>query len=280
MDFEGFPRNLSDTKPMYLGMFWRQSGLPTETMPDFGIRPNKGSETTNVEILTHMALQSAVGLGRCECVANGIRSVWRTSLIGHFIQWDEFVQNWDTVYLIPTYPNLSQLIFLGYTTIWSNKKRRIFWSILQDFLGKSAQHKLRHQSSSWNFWWLASRVKSSWNLYQFPRSSYISHIFHVDFLDLPINVQEFRIFPIYFHIFHMNFLDLPIKKKTMDRTPWQGRTRTAQPGPLLGISGEKGPGASEERWGMMVSFWEPNMGLFREWYDYTVYLYVYIYVCK
>jgi hypothetical protein len=117
MDFEGFPRNLSDTKPMYLGMFWRQSGLPTETMPDFGIRPNKGSETTNVEILTHMALQSAVGLGRCECVANGIRSVWRTSLIGHFIQWDEFVQNWDTVYLIPTYPNLSQLIFLGYTTI-------------------------------------------------------------------------------------------------------------------------------------------------------------------
>ena len=30
--------------------------------------------------------------------------------------------------LIPTYPNLSHGIFLGYTTIWSNKKRRIFWS--------------------------------------------------------------------------------------------------------------------------------------------------------
>ena len=131
MDFEGFPRNLSDTKPMYLGMFWRQSGLPTETMPDFGIRPNKGSETTNVEILTHMALQSAVGLGRCECVANGIRSVWRTSLIGHFIQWDEFVQNWDTVYLIPTYPNL---FFWDIPPFEATKKdasfdqsSRIFW---------------------------------------------------------------------------------------------------------------------------------------------------------
>ena len=96
------------------------------------------------------------------------------------------------------------------------------------------------------------------SLYQCPRLSYISIVFpHISY--------EFSRSP---------------PRKTMDRTPWQGRTRTAQPGPLLGISGEKGPGAkSVEGW---CHFGSPTCGSFGNYMIIRVYIYlcsIYIYIC-